>query len=80
MLTTFLEESTIHGLRYLVVAKKAFEKSVWFVAILASLAAACTIVYFNVMNWRNSPIVVTNIEEYSIIVRRWMCTGLTSWT
>lgn len=68
MLGSFLMESTIHGLRYLVLTRAAFYRLLWLVAILCSISLAFTLVYFNVLNFKRSPTVVTTVDEYGVKV------------
>lgn len=69
MIRPFLRESTIHGLKYLDLCQGWVERLLWSICITSSLVTASIIVYLNVLNWQRSPVVVTNIEEYGILVR-----------
>ena len=52
----------VHGVRYLVEAKNPVIKSLWFVAVSLCFGGAATIIYLNVVNWSNSPAVVTSVH------------------
>ena len=62
MVSTFLEESSIHGLRYLVETRHPAARLAWLVAICACVGAASVIVYLNVASWEDSPVVVTTVK------------------
>ena len=62
MLSTFVSESSIHGVKYLVEAKHAISKFLWLVCICASFTAAFVFIYQNIINWNNSPAVVTSVR------------------
>lgn len=76
-----LQESNIHGFKYLVLTKHPVPRCIWFVAIQSALVAACIIVHLNIRNFRNSPTVVTSVEEFDIKVEKrrlaWTCQGVT---
>ena len=55
----FLEETTIHGLKYLTISRNSFERIIWLLAILCSLSLCTVIVCLNVRNWQLSPTVVS---------------------
>ena len=69
MFKTFLEETSIHGLKYLALGKNAILKTLWFLCIVASFSTAIGIIYLNVLNWENSPSVVTTVEPVLLQVR-----------
>ncbi len=68
MLSEFLRESSIHGLRYLVEARLGIVRLLWLVSISSCFTFAVVIIYLNVHNWQNSPAVVTSIQPESIEV------------
>ncbi len=77
MIASFLQESSIHGLRYLVEAKSSLVKTIWFVCIAACVTASFVIIYYNVVNWHNSPAVVTSV--YPSLVKVWRSFVTDSW-
>ncbi len=58
----FLNSSTIHGLRYLVISRSPLIKLLWLASITFCVAAASAIIYLNVANWSNTPAVVTKVN------------------
>ena len=69
MLKTYLQETSIHGLKYLSIRTHPVFKALWLVCILASFLAASTISYMNVLNWQSSPSVVSTVEQVLIKVK-----------
>ncbi len=69
MLYQFLSETTIHGLRYLVVAKTLLVRLVWAVVILISAALAVAFIYLNIKRWLDSPSIITSVRPVSVMVR-----------
>ncbi len=69
MLSEFLKDSSIHGLRYLYEARNPFVKVLWLVCILTCVGLAAMIIYLNIMNWENSPSVVTSVQPALVKVR-----------
>lgn len=53
---------SVHGLRYLVEAKNPVIKTVWFITICFCVGSATAIIFLNVVNWSNSPAVVTSVH------------------
>ncbi len=62
MLTLFMKESSMHGLRYLVEARNPVVKALWFAAICFCVSSASAIIYLNVVNWNNTPAIVTSVH------------------
>ena len=69
MLSVFLRETSIHGVRYLVEACHPLARAAWAVCIGACVSAAAAIIYLNVRNWENSPAVVTSVQPALVKVR-----------
>ncbi len=69
-ISLFLEESSMHGLRYLVQAKNPLAKLVWMACITLSVVSSAIIIYLNVVNWNNSPAVVTAVRPAQAKVGR----------
>ncbi len=67
-LSTFLQESSIHGLRYLAMSEGASARTAWLLAVCSSLCAACAIVYLNLEGWMRSPVVVTTVKTVTVKV------------
>ena len=63
MFLLFLQESSIHGLRYLVDSKRFVAKILWLACIASSFTAAGFVTYWNFVNWNDSPAVVTSVES-----------------
>ncbi len=61
-LNDFLNSSSIHGLRYVVFSRGPLIKLLWLASIGTCVAAASAIIYLNVVNWSNTPAVVTNVS------------------
>ena len=68
LLSAFLEATSIHGLRYLSESKSILIKSVWFIVILTSFSAAAFICYNNVVQWQNSPILISQARPAHVKV------------
>ena len=51
----------MHGLRYLVDAGNPLVRVAWLSTILTCISSAAAIIYINVLNWSNSPAVVTSV-------------------
>ena len=52
----------MHGLRYLVLAENPLVRLLWLASISFSVGSSAVIIYLNVVNWNNSPAVVTNVR------------------
>jgi hypothetical protein len=63
--TRYLEETTIHGLRYLSHGRNYLEKFVWFVVIVASLSIATYLIAVNIHETYADPI-LTTIDTTSV--------------
>ena len=70
MLSVFLRETSIHGLRYLVEAKNPVVKFLWLACICFCFGSAVLIIYLNVKNWENTPAVVTSVQPSLVRVRK----------
>ncbi len=70
MLSVFLRETSIHGLRYLVEAKNPVVKFLWLACICLCFGSAVLIIYLNVKNWENTPAVVTSVQPSLVKVRK----------
>lgn len=70
MIRTYLNDTSIHGLRYLKRAKSVpcVFRLIWLVCIVGSFIAATIIIVLNVKNWENSPVVVTSVDNFDIEV------------
>ena len=66
MFKSFLLETSIHGLKYLVASKNSLCKLLWLMSIVGSFTAASVIIYFNVVDWNNSPAVVTSVDTVEV--------------
>ncbi len=64
-LTSFLSETTFHGVRYLAPGAGAgsFAQLLWAACVLASAGGAACIIYLNVSEWRESPVLVSAVES-----------------
>ena len=62
MISDYLRTTSIHGLRYLTTAKNKTIRFIWFVCVLGSFTTAIYIIYLNVLNWENSPSVLTKAQ------------------
>ena len=58
-LVQYLEETTIHGLRYLSVGKDFVEKFVWFVVIAISFSIAGYLIQTTIKENENEPVLTT---------------------
>ena len=68
-LKAFLQETSIHGLRYLTESSSLVARIVWFILILSSFSMAGWIIYANVLNWHISPAVVTSVDTFRVEVQ-----------
>ncbi|TRY80058.1 hypothetical protein TCAL_06773, partial [Tigriopus californicus] len=58
----FLEETSIHGCKYLVHGRTILMKMIWLVSIVGCVTSSIYIIYLNIKNWQSSPAVVTSVE------------------
>ncbi len=70
MFDQFLGESSIHGLRYLTRDTGNLVRLVWLVFVGSSFGVAGYFIYLNVLDWENSPVVVTSVDDVMIEVGR----------
>ncbi len=68
MLDQFFRETNIHGLRYLAYGNRTSFRFLWLLFIVTSFAVAGYIIFRNVVDWENSPVVVTSVDESLIRV------------
>ena len=61
----YLSQSTIHGLPYFSNARSKFERTLWILAVLASLSLACYMIQTSLQEAKSNPI-ATNIEMIPI--------------
>lgn len=68
LFSDFLGATSIHGLRYLAEAKNIVIRALWFLCISASFSAAVIIIYGNVVQWQNSPSVISQAKPILVQV------------
>ena len=64
-LNTFLESSTIHGLTYISIKNKRFDRIFWMLVIMMGFTGAGILIYRSFESWNESP-VKTTIETHPI--------------
>ena len=62
LLREYLEATTVHGLRYLLVSRSLVSKFAWFVCITASFATAALICQSNILQWESNPKVLASVQ------------------
>ena len=68
LLSGFLEATSVHGLRYLTGSQNLLARIVWSVCIAASFTVAGWVIYFNVLQWENSPASITRAQPMLVQV------------
>ena len=58
-LSDYLEQSSIHGLRYLSEGRNILEKLIWLILILVSLSLACHWIQITVDENESEPVLTT---------------------
>ena len=66
MLGEYLRQSSVHGLRYLSESKGTAFRLVWFACIAASFSLATYTIYHNILNWEDSPAIITKAQPVLI--------------
>ena len=61
----YLQETTVHGLRYLIDSRNICEVIVWAIAITFGLVIAVVMIYSSITNSYNDPI-LTSVQTASI--------------
>ena len=62
----YLEDTSVHGLRYLSVSPGAASKLSWFFCIAASFTVAFLICHSNVVQWNANPKVLTSVQSVTV--------------
>lgn len=69
MLNRYLEESSVHGLRYLSEGKSRLLKLLWLICILASFFVAGFNIYQSLVQWNETPTMLSSVKSVVIEVR-----------
>ena len=59
----------MHGVRYLAEARNPVVRMLWLVAVCGSVCGATLIIYQNVVNWNNTPAIVTRVQPTLVKVK-----------
>ncbi len=64
-LSSFLNESSLPGVKYLASGRQhgSFARLLWTACVLASAGGAACIIYLNVTEWRDSPVLVSEVTS-----------------
>ena len=75
----YLNETSVHGLRYLVVSRNNFERAIWLIVICICMAISLTMVIQNCFHFRDDPIlrtidttVVQNVSKSNIFYNKFL--------